>query len=403
MALRDRLASALAAALVVLIVLTVLTGCSGDAGSDAGAPAAPSAYERAWTSARIAGADVRGAGDIQVSDDLTVMTALRGSDGEGQLVGVDTRTGAERWRLTVDAELPGSEARLYDSSTFVVSGDAVLVPVWVRDQAGIAAVSAVHGFVMWMSLRADRFSAPTVTGATGGTVVWNHEDYDTGAAETVAVSAETGAEVWSRSGVQALAVSGRYVVAQTPPAVEGELGRPEVLALADGRTRWVAPRRTSVEAVSGGWLFAEDLLSGRDTGAGAYRLADGRFVPAKDGLVGLESDLDRVVAMGDGLVWSGRITSTQTYQVLPDRASRPRRLDVGFDASLTPYTLVGDRVLAAAKGQRPGTVAYDLQGRRTGEPLPGWLVGVYGTQGRHLVTVLGRDPGAEVAVYRRAG
>lgn len=388
-----------AAALAVLVVSTVLTGC--DSGETARTVKPPTAYHELWRGDDLPGVDVRGPGDVQVTDDLTVLTAVRKRDGEGQLVGVDTKTGVERWRLTVDEAIPGNLARLYDATTFAISGDTVLVPVWVRDQAGIAAISAVNGFVQWMSLRPDRFSAPSVIGVSGETVIWNHEDYDTGASEVLAVSAETGKELWSQPGLRAVSVSGGYVVTVQPDGAEGRTGRPRVLDLTTGRRRWGMDRPAQVDAVSGGWFFAERLRG--SGGTGAYRLRDGRFVPAHGGRIGQEPEAERVVALGQGLAWAGEITDTQTYQVLPDTARSPKTLEVGFDAGPAAYTFARGQVLADVQGQKPGTATYGLNGQPSGAPVAGWFVGVYGPRSKYLVTTLGREPSSTVVVHRADG
>lgn len=394
------------AAGVLLAVSLLLSGCGGSddsADPTTGSPAAPpgpsgpSPYTKLWSSTGMPVTSISDASNVEVTDAVTIV------GGVTSLEAADTETGKMRWSIDTSKLLKHDPGLFLGADSFAAAGDDVIAPVHSRRYVGVAAFSLSDGAMGWTSLLRDRSgtSLSKVVGVSRGVVVWTRSGVHGEAPVTTAIRARDGRKLWQRPGVDAVAVSGDTVVGhhdtgrQGPEAIEHP-GRPLGLDIRTGSQRWQAKTAGEVGAVSGDWVFASDSHDVDHVVSVAYALSDGHSVDAGDGGLGWTPTVRQVRPMGDAVVWATTGSSIR-YHVLADGSSSPRIVDVGLQASVVPYTLVGKRLLAGAYGEKPALATYDLDGRKTAPDLPGHLIAV---NGDYLVLAEGPGAGTYFSVYR---
>jgi len=195
---------------------------------------------------------------------------------DGTVTRLDARTGAVRWRVSLELQLSGG-----------VGADETLVAV-ASEEGEVVALEAKTGAVRWRARASSEVLAPPALG--GGLVLVRSIDN-----RVFAFGADDGKRRW----VYQRAPTSLVVRAPAGIAIEGDLlyagfpgGRLAAIALANGALRWEAavalPKgATELERVAD--VIGEPATQGREVCAAAYRsrvacfdAASGRQLWARD-------------------------------------------------------------------------------------------------------------------------
>ena len=257
---------------------------------------------------------------------------------DGTVTRLDARTGAVRWRVSVELQLSGG-----------VGADETVVAV-ASEEGEVVALDAKTGAVRWRARASSEVLAPPAIG--GGLVLVRSIDN-----RVFAFGADDGKRRW----VYQRAPTSLVVRAPAGIAIEGDLlyagfpgGRLAAIALANGALRWeaaVALPKGSTELERVADVIGDPVTQGREVCAAAYRsrvacfdAASGRQLWARD-----------VIAL------SG-VTVDERYAFVTDERGAVHALDRSNGQSIWKQDGLAYRQVSTPLPRGEAVVVGDFQG-----------------------------------------
>ncbi|GAB1511788.1 outer membrane protein assembly factor BamB family protein [Actinophytocola sp. KF-1] len=304
---------------------------------------------------------------------------------------LDAATGATRWQLTAFADMPADGDIMWQPSRDAPSalvphdgGLAVLTQYyWTdcptdicaddhgpSDESGLVLLSVTDGSVLWQAPlrpsvnrpgtpRPPRYELNAVDDRVAVAA------FDGGG--TVAVSVETGEQLWSRPGVWGVAIAGDTVLAQADgkPGIapgRGALtpGSVTALDLSTGVPRWdlVDEYAASEVVATGGDAVLVRVRSGKEAAGKVLALGDGHELAETDaaGMIACATDGTLLACPADdGVVvhdlGTGAVTRTGVVALAVDRIQDGRLFLIGSGNRAWTIDQVGNVIDAELPGR----------------------------------------------------